>query len=619
MSLRQLSVPFCIRLFLVTAVIALVMAALLVFELAQRKSLLEQNAVKIDSLSAPAFILDSEFQRFQHALQLHLDSRQPVSKAELQTRLDLLSSKVDTVRDAPGSAYLFKNPENVATFNIMQTYVQRAQHELDREPSSNTELRLLLADMQNFFKNNRTLGNSADLIASLLMEQQNAELLSQNQQITWLTLLQLVVLMATAAGLLYRHRSLQREKAALTALNEQLRQAQQDAESASRGKSLFLANMSHELRTPFNGIVGMLGVLAKTPLTQEQIDLVHTVNDSADHFLKLLNDILDMSALESGKMSLHTEAVDLASLMLNVEAIMRPLAVQKNLSISLHNLPDEALWVKSDGTRLRQILLNLLNNAIKFTQQGEVSLHFHHSSDEGQARFFEFTVSDTGIGLDKTSMSKLFQLFYQVDSGLSRKSSGIGLGLEISMALARLLGGDIHVQSQPGQGSSFTVRMPWVPMPAPVVEDTGTEQVIGIKENETLRVLVAEDHPVNQKFLAFLLQQLGHHATFCENGELALQALDQQDFDVVLMDIHMPVMDGLTATRAIRSMACQKAQIPVIALTADVFKETRENAVSAGINAFIAKPVQLKELQKALVVHVYQQQTQTTLTPANAS
>jgi hypothetical protein len=131
--------------------------------------------------------------------------------------------------------------------------------------------------------------------------------------------------------------------------------------------------------------------------------------------------------------------------------------------------------------------------------------------------------------------------------------------------------------------------------------------------------LVAEDHPVNQKFLAFLLQQLGHHATFCENGELALQALDQQDFDVVLMDIHMPVMDGLTATRAIRSMACQKAQIPVIALTADVFKETRENAVSAGINAFIAKPVQLKELQKALAVHVYQQQTQTTLTPANAS
>jgi CheY-like chemotaxis protein len=290
--------------------------------------------------------------------------------------------------------------------------------------------------------------------------------------------------------------------------------------------------------------------------------------------------------------------------MMNVEAIMRPLAIQKGLSFLVPDLPAEPVWVKSDATRLRQILLNLLNNAIKFTEQGQVSLHFRQSSEETSLRFFEFSICDTGIGLDETSLGKLFQRFYQVDSGLSRKFSGVGLGLEISLSLARLLGGDIHVQSQPGQGSNFTVRLPLVSHQPEMVEAAPPSAPLSITDNEKLRILVAEDHPVNQKFLAFLLQRLGHQATFCENGEIALQTLDKEDFDVVLMDIHMPVMDGLTATRAIRSRSCRKAQIPIIALTADVFKEARESATAAGVNAFIPKPVQLQELQNALNTHV---------------
>ncbi len=604
MPLRLSWISYSIRLFVITAVMAAAMLVLLAFELIQRQVLLEQNAVRVDSLTAPAFILDNEFQRFQHALELHLYTQQRVSKDNLQMRLDLLTSKVDWVRESLGSAFIFKDPQNMATLDMMQTYVQRAQQVLAQEPSQLHELSMLLNDMQAFTSKNHPMSYSADLFASLMLEQQNTELLSQNQQITWLTLAQLVLLMTAAFGLLKRHRSQQREQTALTALNDQLRQAQSDTGAASRGKSLFLANMSHELRTPFNGIVGILNILGTTPLSSQQADLVKTVNDSAGHFLKLLNDILDMSALESGKISLQSEAVDLRALMMNAEAIMRPLAIQKGLSFQVPDLPAEPVWVKSDATRLRQILLNLLNNAFKFTEQGQVSLHFRQSTDEKSLRFFEFSICDTGIGLDETSLGKLFQRFYQVDSGLSRKFSGVGLGLEISLSLARLLGGDIHVQSQPGQGSNFTVRLPLVSHQPHTVEAAPPSPPLSTTDNEKLRILVAEDHPVNQKFLAFLLQRLGHQATFCENGEIALQTLDKEDFDVVLMDIHMPVMDGLTATRTIRSRSCRKARIPIIALTADVFKEARESAAAAGVNAFIPKPVQLQELQNALNTHV---------------
>jgi signal transduction histidine kinase/ActR/RegA family two-component response regulator len=426
-----------------------------------------------------------------------------------------------------------------------------------------------------------------------------------------ITLAQLVFLMATAIGLLSRHRKQQQEKLALTNLNNQLRQAQQAAESASRGKSLFLANMSHELRTPFNGIVGILNVLATTPLSPQQADLIHTVNNSAGHFLKLLNDILDASALESGKMNIQAEEVDLRSIMLDVHAIMLPMAIQKELDFALHDLPTAAFWVKSDGTRLRQILLNLLNNAIKFTDKGQVSLQFQTSANPSGQQFFEFAVTDTGIGLNTESLSKLFQRFYQVDSGLSRRFSGAGLGLEISLGLARMLNGEIEVQSQLGQGSTFRVKLPLVKHTPAITEVLPpSEDYLSASNDISLRILVAEDHPVNQKFLAFLLQRMGHTATFCDNGELALQALQETDFDVVLMDIHMPVMDGLTATRRIRALPSEKSQIPVIVLSADVYKEARDSAATVGVNAFIPKPVQPQELQSTLQLHVLSKREQ---------
>jgi len=602
---------YSIRLFVVTAAIAVAMVLLLTFELIQRQALIAQSNLRVDSQTAPAFLLDREFLRLQHALEMHLYKTIPLPKDELLIHLDLLESKVDVIRESPGAAFIFKNPDNVDSVAQINEFVQRAKQELNRSDSRSSELRRLLQDMADFSAQTHSLGTSADLMASMLMEDQYAELIVQNRQITLITLAQLVFLMATAIGLLSRHRKQQQEKLALTNLNNQLRQAQQAAESASRGKSLFLANMSHELRTPFNGIVGILNVLATTPLSPQQADLIHTVNNSAGHFLKLLNDILDASALESGKMNIQAEEVDLRSIMLDVHAIMLPMAIQKELDFALHDLPTAAFWVKSDGTRLRQILLNLLNNAIKFTDKDQVSLQFQTSANPSGQQFFEFAVTDTGIGLNTESLSKLFQRFYQVDSGLSRRFSGAGLGLEISLGLARMLNGEIEVQSQLGQGSTFRVKLPLVKHTPAITEVLPpSEDYLSASNDISLRILVAEDHPVNQKFLAFLLQRMGHTATFCDNGELALQALQETDFDVVLMDIHMPVMDGLTATRRIRALPSEKSQIPVIVLSADVYKEARDSAATVGVNAFIPKPVQPQELQSTLQLHVLSKREQ---------
>ena len=598
--------PSCIRMFVLTSVVAAAMSVLLAFELTQRQALLEQSQMRIDAPTAPAFMLDREFLQFQHALDTHLSGQDPLSKDTLIARLDALANTIDQVRDVGNSGLMFKNPQNITAVDAMHDVAQQARAALAHDDLQHPQWLALQNSMTAFSEQTRALGISTDQMVSQLMEQQINNMLQQNQQIIGLTGALLVFLMISAGALLHRNRAHLFEKAALEALNKELRQAQQDAEAASRGKSLFLANMSHELRTPFNGIVGILSLLGSTPLSAQQADLVKTVNDSAGHFLKLLNDILDMSAMESGKLHMHNGAVELRSLMLEAQAIMRPLAMQKQLAFELQGLPDQALWIKSDATRLRQILLNLLNNAIKFTERGQVVLGLQTHTFENHPALVEFSIQDTGIGMESTVLGKLFQRFYQADAGLSRQFSGAGLGLEISMSLARLLGGDIQVRSQPGVGSTFVLSMPWVahqPMTSPsVIEPTSDKAIPHAPPN--LRILVAEDHPVNQKFLSVLLQRMGHQAKFCDNGQLALQALSEEEFDVVLMDIHMPVMDGLEATRCIRALPCPKSRIPVIALTADVFKEARDSAAAVGVNAFIPKPVQINELQLALQTHV---------------
>lgn len=592
--------PYGTVLVIFSVLIALAMLALLGFEWTQRQALAEQGSKRVDSVTAPAFLLDREFLRFVNSLDVFLEARKPHPIEELGTRLDIFLSKIETVRQSPGSALLLQSPEVAQSVEKMAAFGWRAERALSGPQPDLLQLHQLLEEMQAFTSESLALGNSADLLGAQLLEQQTHDLLKQNLQILWLTGGQLVLLVVVAWGLMWRNRIQQREEQALLSHNAELHQARQTADRANLSKSVFLANMSHELRTPFNGVMGLLGLLAKTPLNAEQADLVKVANESAQHLSRLLNDTLDLSALEAGTINLNVRPLHLDGFLHAIAATFRPLATQKNLQFEVTNAIKNDVWIESDSTRLRQILFNLLHNAFKFTQQGRVML-IARTVTESQQEWLELNVEDSGIGMNEEALGQLFQRFFQADAGLSRQFSGAGLGLHISLALARRLKGEITVRSKLSAGSVFSVRLPLVraqapiALPAPHSTKTGKPQ-----PTRGLNILVAEDHPVNQKFMSLLLQRLGHSATLCENGERALDAMRAGNYELVLMDIHMPVMDGLTATRAIRALEAPKSHVPIIALTADVLQEARDQARAAGVDAFVTKPVTQEDLESVM-------------------
>jgi signal transduction histidine kinase/DNA-binding response OmpR family regulator len=419
------------------------------------------------------------------------------------------------------------------------------------------------------------------------------------------------------AGVAMHHlKQLRERRLALEELAEKLRQSRREAEAASEAKSAFLANMSHEIRTPFHGLMGMLSLLRETGLTARQVDYLRTATESADHLLALLNDILDMSQLEAGRMSLAPAPSDVRALLRDVEALMRPQANAKALSLHFDAAPGVPERVMLDPTRVKQILFNLLSNAIKFSEHGTVVLDVQVrpassgaageapagavAHDGGTGQRLQFIVTDTGVGMDAATLDRLFKRFSQGDSSPQRRHGGTGLGLEISRNLARLMHGDITVRSKPGQGSNFTFDMPLVPLPDASLNTT-LPRGLGDDGQRPLRVLVAEDHPVNRQYLAALLDNLGHQCHFTANGQEAVQAAREQPFDVVLMDLHMPVLDGIGATKAIRALPDRgAATVPIVALTADAFEQTRDRCLVAGMNDFLTKPVSPQKLASSL-------------------
>jgi CheY-like chemotaxis protein/two-component sensor histidine kinase len=375
-----------------------------------------------------------------------------------------------------------------------------------------------------------------------------------------------------------------------------LRAARRQAEAGSRAKSVFLANMSHEIRTPFQGLLGMLSLLRDTPLDARQLDYLRTATDSADHLLAILNDILDLSKLESGSLTLVPESVALTQMVDEVVLPMQPQAAAKGLALRVQRDPDLPAWVTADATRVKQVLFNLMSNAIKFCDAGSITLSVQRGEAGDGRPILRFVVQDTGIGMDEALQARLFQRFVQGDGSRSRRHPGTGLGLEISRNLARLMGGDLAVQSAPGQGSRFSFELPLREAEAPPA--TAPARADG--QVRRLSVLVAEDHPVNRKYIAALLDKLGHQASFAENGEQAVQAVQRAPVDLVLMDLHMPDLDGLAATRAVRALPGPTGLVRIVALTADAFAETRERCLAAGMDDFLAKPVQPQALAELL-------------------
>jgi len=399
-----------------------------------------------------------------------------------------------------------------------------------------------------------------------------------------------VILIGIVSYLIFLAAAARKLKSAMAALRAQGADAdrlRETAEAANAAKSNVLAVISHEIRTPMNAVVAGVALLRRTRLDDEQTAHLAMLSEAGDMLLGLLNDVLDLSKMDAGKMTLETVPVDLAAMMANLQTLFRPQAAQKGVTLRAALDPDVAPEVLGDPLRMRQILLNLVSNAVKFTDRGSVRVGVHVTG--GPRPRLVMTVEDDGVGIAPGDLERIFQSFEQAEASTSRRRGGTGMGLAISRRLARLMGGDLSVRSVAGQGSCFTLDLPYAPCPgaAAPAERTPAEPA----RTAPVHVLIVDDHEVNRRIVSLFIEPLGWAWTMAETGAEAVELCQTQSFDVILMDMQMPVMDGLTATRAIRGERGPNQATPIVALSANAMDHHRQAWAEVGVTDFLAKPI----------------------------
>ena len=387
----------------------------------------------------------------------------------------------------------------------------------------------------------------------------------------------------------------------LQASQRQAEAARAAAEAANQVKSEFLANMSHELRTPLNGVTGFAQLALMTADNPEQRRYMTNIQLASNQLLRLINDILDMSKIEAGKLDLEHIQFDLHAVIQSVATQISPRLTDKGLSLSVDAPAEASIPIWGDPLRVEQILLNYANNAVKFTEQGQIGIEVQLLNETRTHVTLRLTVSDTGIGMDNATCKRLFSPFEQADNSTTRRFGGTGLGLAICKQLATLMGGEVGVDSHPGCGSRFwfTLRAEKAPATdAPSPSSQPTSLIDSIRATNK-RILLAEDNELNEVLACSMLEQQGYVVRVARTGQQALDLWRSEPFDCILMDMHMPIMDGLTATRLIRQDTTRH-QPPILAMTASALAEDVQDCLAAGMNAFISKPFHAPELISAL-------------------
>jgi two-component system, sensor histidine kinase and response regulator len=414
---------------------------------------------------------------------------------------------------------------------------------------------------------------------------------------TWLASLLGITLILAGICLYYTRRRIRRLTTRTMLLEQQVEHRTRQAEDALHIKDLFLTNMSHEIRTPMNGLLGMASLLSQTPLNKEQNNYVDNIRSCGDTLLTVINNILDFSAIETGKITLDEKVTDIRGLVEEVIEMFVSRTSKAGIQLHYELSPDVPNRVITDKGRLRQILINLVGNAAKFTQQGEIKIRIAHADagsiqTKGEQIGLGFEVSDTGIGIDPEPLDELKQFFARADHA-TRPYGGTGLGLILSDRLAHLLNGRIRLSSEPGKGSRFSFTILAKPAPHKATP-AFAEALPRLADKYPLRILLAEDNPINRQLAVMILDKMGYSCGIAENGKEVLDQLQKEPFDLIFMDIQMPEMDGLEATRHIRRG--RGRQPVIIAMTANTTRKDRDDCLTEGMNDFLSKPVHLDEL-----------------------
>lgn len=513
---------------------------------------------------------------------------------EIEPQLDQILSKVRGLRDLLGKRTLLREKKD-----------NRGLFDLEHE------IAVYLKHIPPYFLRLNENANRLFFDSSDRLQELESQLAAQRDHFktTEMALVALIIVLASLAGFVFAKQNSASTRRLQQALAE-MRVAKEEAEHASRVKSDFVSRMSHELRTPMNAILGFAQLLAGEALTRGQRDYVREINQAGSHLLDLINQVLDLAKIEAGQLRLENIPFNPRRTLDEVAALVAERAKAKGLELRFDVAPDLPAGIIGDPTRLRQVLINLISNAEKFTARGGIDVHVEPVAERNQIRF---SVRDTGIGMDAETLARLFQPFAQADESTTRKFGGTGLGLKISQDLVLAMGGEIKVESVPGQGSRFWFSVPAIAAPE-VVEKSPVEPAalapaevldeVKIHADAPLRghLLLVEDNRINQLVASRMLDKLGLTYDIANHGGESLEKLEQRDYDLILMDMEMPQMDGPAATVRIRALEATsgKTHIPVIAMTANALDEDRDRCLASGMDDHMAKPVEMARLIEIL-------------------